>query len=133
MQTAIIEIADTLSKQDPGRQLLFTFAAAVADHRPAQIVGEKMKKDKKSGYSLKFVPNPDILAEFVAQTKPLLERAGHQVLVVAFAAETEMDQNALLEAAASKMNRKGADYIVANHASAMGSDDSRAAVLGFAQ
>ena len=129
MQSAIIEIANTLSKQDSGRQLLFIFAAAVADHRPAQIAGEKMKKDKKSGYLLEFVPNPDILAEFVAQTKPLLERAGHRVLVIAFAAETEMDQSALLEAAASKMKRKGADFIVANHASAMGSDDSRAAVL----
>jgi phosphopantothenoylcysteine decarboxylase/phosphopantothenate--cysteine ligase len=83
-------------------------AAAVADFRPAQTAGEKLKK--AAGIpELVLEPTADILAGLGARKRP------DQVLV-GFAAETsEMRENAL-----SKLARKGADIVVANDVSAPG-------------
>ena len=56
-------------------------AAAVADFRPADVAGEKLKKDAGAAAASSSCPTPDILAE-------LGERKGDRVLV-GFAAETE--------------------------------------------
>jgi phosphopantothenoylcysteine decarboxylase/phosphopantothenate--cysteine ligase len=76
-------------------------AAAVADWRPADVAGEKLKKDAGAP-RFELVPTPDILKE-------LGERTGDRILV-GFAAETEN-----LEAAGRrKLESKGLDLIVVN-------------------
>jgi phosphopantothenoylcysteine decarboxylase/phosphopantothenate--cysteine ligase len=80
-------------------------AAAVGDWRTAEAA-DKIKKDGGRPPSLSFVENPDILAG-------LGRRADRPTLVVGFAAETEN----LLANAARKLERKGADWIVANDVS----------------
>jgi phosphopantothenoylcysteine decarboxylase/phosphopantothenate--cysteine ligase len=77
------------------------FAAAVADYRPAEQNGQKIKRSKES-MSLSLEPTPDILAS-VARSKG--ER-----LIVGFAAETEH----VAENARKKLIDKNADLIVAN-------------------
>jgi phosphopantothenoylcysteine decarboxylase/phosphopantothenate--cysteine ligase len=83
------------------------FAAAVADYRPAEKSGQKIKRGKE-GLMLRLEPNPDILAT-VAREK------GDR-LVVGFAAETEH----VAENARKKLAEKNADMIVANDVSKEG-------------
>jgi len=105
------------------------FAAAVADWRAATEAGEKMKKEGGKGpSSLPLTENPDILAG-VGKHESL--RPG---LVIGFAAETEK----LVEHGSAKLERKGADFIVANDVSpdsgiggsgVMGGDRNRITLL----
>ncbi|HTZ49302.1 MAG TPA: bifunctional phosphopantothenoylcysteine decarboxylase/phosphopantothenate--cysteine ligase CoaBC [Verrucomicrobiae bacterium] len=88
------------------------FAAAVADYRPAQKAGRKIKREKES-LMLQLEANPDILAG-VAREKG--ER-----LVIGFAAETEH----VAENARKKLAQKNADIIVANDVSADGAGFDR--------
>ncbi len=94
-------------------------AAAVADWRAAEARGNKIKKDG-SGIipDLKLTENPDILAGIGHA------QADRPRLVVGFAAETDD----LINNGRSKLERKGADWIVANDVSAefgvMGGDDN---------
>jgi phosphopantothenoylcysteine decarboxylase / phosphopantothenate---cysteine ligase len=86
-------------------------AAAVADVRPVRAAAHKLKKDPLTGQiddlgAIELEATPDILAG-LGKNKP----AG-QVLV-GFAAETEN----LVANAQSKLERKGADLIVANDVS----------------
>ncbi|HWW18728.1 MAG TPA: bifunctional phosphopantothenoylcysteine decarboxylase/phosphopantothenate--cysteine ligase CoaBC [Candidatus Saccharimonadales bacterium] len=83
------------------------FAAAVADYRPAEPNGQKIKRTKDS-MTISLEPTPDILAA-VARSKG--ER-----LIVGFAAETEH----VVENARKKLAAKGADLIVANDVTAEG-------------
>ena len=81
-------------------------AAAVADYRPAERAGQKIKRTQ-AGMTLELVRTPDILAEV---------KSAHLVRV-GFAAESqEMVRNA-----SEKMARKGLDVIVANDITAAGS------------
>ncbi len=79
-------------------------AAAVADWRPAQVRGHKIKKSESLSM-LQLERTPDIL-------RSILPRKGERVFV-GFAAETE----SLLEEARRKMLEKGLDLIVANDVS----------------
>jgi phosphopantothenoylcysteine decarboxylase/phosphopantothenate--cysteine ligase len=86
-------------------------AAAVADVRPVRVAAHKLKKDPLTGQigdlgAIELEATPDILAD-LGKNKP----AG-QVLV-GFAAETEN----LIVNAQTKLERKGADLIVANDVS----------------
>ncbi len=86
-------------------------AAAVADFRPTEVAGTKMKKG--SGTEPTAVPvtrNPDVLAELVA-ARP----AGQ--LVVGFAAETGDADDDVLGHARAKLARKGCDLLVVNDVS----------------
>ncbi len=87
-------------------------SAAVADYRPATFAERKIKKsdDPNAGMTIELARNPDILLE----VKKLKERTGRPRVVVGFAAET----NDLIENAASKLERKALDLIVANDVSA---------------
>lgn len=76
-------------------------AAAVADYRPVHTAEHKIKKTGAE-LQLTLVPNPDILLE--------LGKVKGDKLLVGFAAETED----LLQNAASKLQRKNADMLVAN-------------------
>jgi phosphopantothenoylcysteine decarboxylase/phosphopantothenate--cysteine ligase len=79
-------------------------AAAVADYRPAERNGSKIKK-KNAEISLELVKTPDILAELGALAK--------KPFLVGFAAET----GNLAEFATRKLNEKNVDVIVANDVS----------------
>ena len=79
-------------------------AAAVADYRPAERSGEKIKKNGED-LSLQLVKTPDILAGLGALEK--------RPLLVGFAAET----GNLDTFAAKKLKQKNADIIVANDVS----------------
>ena len=82
--------------------------AAVADWRTQVSAGEKMKKTEGKGPpALLLEENPDIL-------KGIGHHANRPRLVIGFAAETnDIDKNAL-----GKLDRKRADWIVANDVSA---------------
>jgi len=93
-------------------------AAAVADYRPSELAGDKIKKTGQPAI-LSLVPTDDILAQLGA-------RKQKQVLI-GFTAET---QN-LLESAREKMARKNLDMIVANDISSgvLGADSATVHVL----
>ena len=82
-------------------------AAAVADYRPKQVAGRKIKKDEAVP-EVRLEPTPDILAE-VGKRK---ERR----ILVGFAAETED----LVANARKKLQRKNLDLMVANDVSQPG-------------
>ncbi|MFN7210400.1 MAG: bifunctional phosphopantothenoylcysteine decarboxylase/phosphopantothenate--cysteine ligase CoaBC, partial [Aggregatilineales bacterium] len=86
-------------------------AAAVADYRPERAAEQKLKKTGKE-LQLTLVPTADILATVGARR---LETGKPHVLV-GFAAETRD----LLKNARSKLEKKHADYIVANDVSQAG-------------
>jgi phosphopantothenoylcysteine decarboxylase / phosphopantothenate---cysteine ligase len=86
---------------------VFVSTAAVADWRPAETAGQKIKKDGSGQVpTLSFIENPDILAGIAAGT-----RARSQALYcVGFAAESED----LLAHAQAKRERKGVPLLVGN-------------------
>jgi len=93
------------------------FAAAVADKRPERIADAKLKKGRDDDMleNIKLVDNPDVLATLASEK-------GSRV-VVGFAAET----NDVLDNARRKLEKKGADFIVANevgHGKAFGTPDN---------
>lgn len=91
-------------------------AAAVADFRPADISGTKIKKrDDHADPVITLVRNPDILQELVE----VRDAGGTSQLVVGFAAETGDAHGDVLEYAEAKLKRKGCDLLVVNH---VGSD-----------
>jgi phosphopantothenoylcysteine decarboxylase/phosphopantothenate--cysteine ligase len=91
-------------------------AAAVADFRPADISGTKIKKrDGHADPVITLVRNPDILQELVQ----VRDARGTSQLVVGFAAETGDAHGDVLEYAEAKLKRKGCDLLVVNH---VGSD-----------
>lgn len=87
-------------------------AAAVADFRPADVSGTKIKKrDDVADPVISLVRNPDILRELV-ETRDAASR--HQ-LIVGFAAETGDADGDVLDYAAAKLRRKACDLLVVNH------------------
>ena len=84
---------------------LIVMAAAVADFRPARSAASKIKKERGGLAVLEMEENPDILAG--------LRAVAPRAVLVGFAAETEeLERNAL-----AKLERKGADFLVANDVS----------------
>jgi len=79
-------------------------AAAVADYRPVNVSGQKLKRT--GPITLELAPTEDILAEVVRRRRP-------GQLIVGFAAETENR----MENGRAKLLRKGADAIVVNDVS----------------
>ena len=94
MHAAVLEHVDEAD--------VFIAAAAVADYRPADVAGQKIKKGDEAGRTLALARNPDILAEVCAR-RP-------RPLTVGFAAETD----AVTEHAEAKRRAKGADLMCAN-------------------
>ena len=102
-------------------------AAAVADYRPAGVSETKIKKDASdAGLTLELVRNPDILAG--------LGHAPHDgTLLVGFAAETEPDDDRLLDLGRAKREAKGADLLVVNRVGwteGFATDENRVVVIG---
>ena len=102
------------------RQQIVIKAAAVADFAPTELAPSKIKKKEgEEELTLTLRRNPDILAD-VAKLSP-------RPFIVAFAAETDsVEANAR-----EKMQRKGADLIVANDVrdSSIGFDSDQNEVL----
>ena len=94
------------------------FVAAVADWRPDEVFGVKLKKGHNGPPTINLIENPDILATIAARGP------NRPKLVIGFAAETHE-----LEAQAkAKLARKGCDLIVANDVTepgVMGGDQNR--------
>ena len=87
-------------------------AAAVADFRPADVSGTKIKKrDDVADPVISLVRNPDILRELV-ETR---DAASRNQLIVGFAAETGDADGDVLDYAAAKLRRKACDLLVVNH------------------
>ena len=87
-------------------------AAAVADFRPADVSGTKIKKrDDADDPVITLVRNPDILRELVE----VRDVASRDQLIVGFAAETGDADGDVLEYAAAKLRRKACDLLVVNH------------------
>ena len=84
------------------------FTAAVADFSPKPFGSNKFKKaEAPQGFSIDFVPNPDILKTLAEERKPSQK-------VLGFAAETADNMNDLLESARQKLAAKHADILAAN-------------------
>ncbi|WP_327282490.1 MULTISPECIES: bifunctional phosphopantothenoylcysteine decarboxylase/phosphopantothenate--cysteine ligase CoaBC [unclassified Streptomyces] len=98
-------------------------AAAVADFRPAEYAGGKIKKkDGQEPAPVALVRNPDVLAEISA------DRAREGQVVVGFAAETDD----VLANGRAKLLRKGCDLLVVNEvgeSKTFGSEENEAVIL----
>jgi phosphopantothenoylcysteine decarboxylase/phosphopantothenate--cysteine ligase len=107
-------------------------SAAVADFRPSEVSGTKIKKrDDSADPVITLVRNPDILHELVE----LRNSGGHaqrQQLIVGFAAETGDSHGDVLAYAEAKLQRKGCDLLVVNHVGAdkvFGQDTNSVVIL----
>ncbi|MCQ9332652.1 bifunctional phosphopantothenoylcysteine decarboxylase/phosphopantothenate--cysteine ligase CoaBC [Corynebacterium phoceense] len=89
-------------------------AAAVADYRPADVAGSKMKKGSADEElaTLHLVENPDILKGLVARRDAGELKDG--VVIAGFAAETGDATHSALDFARAKFERKGCDVLMAN-------------------
>ena len=111
---------------------VIVMAAAVADFRPSQVAGHKIKKSHEPGRDdeapvITLVRNPDILADISADRR----RPGQ--VVVGFAAETGDADDDVLGHARAKLARKGCDLLVVNEVGdgrAFGTTDNTVTVLG---
>jgi phosphopantothenoylcysteine decarboxylase/phosphopantothenate--cysteine ligase len=108
---------------------VIVMAAAVADFRPAQVSGHKIKKsdDGDDAPVITLTRNPDILADLCANRR----RAGQ--LIVGFAAETGDSNGSVLDHGRAKLARKGCDLLVVNEVGpgkAFGTDDNTVSILG---
>ena len=95
------QMHDAVMAAAPAQDVIIK-AAAVADYRPAHTAGEKIKKSG-TDLTLELTRTPDILAELGAARRPGQFLCG-------FAMETRD----LLDNALAKLEKKGADMIVAN-------------------
>ncbi len=114
-------------------------AAAVADHRPAQIAPHKIKKGE-AGASLQLVKNPDLLGEVgaarhAAPRQPSgvprgeAPRPPSRPVLVGFAVETAGGE-ALVAYARRKLEEKRVDLVIANEAAdSFGRDDNRGVLV----
>ncbi len=113
-------VLKNLANQD-----VFISCAAVADFKPKVCATQKIKKTADDDEMvIELVKNPDILAT-----------VGHSNerpdIVIGFAAETQnVEQNALI-----KLNKKGADFIIANDVSrcdiGFNSDNNSVTIYSF--
>jgi phosphopantothenoylcysteine decarboxylase/phosphopantothenate--cysteine ligase len=121
-------------------------AAAVADFRPAERSGRKIKKNGSEPAPIGLVRNPDILTELSARRNaaavspgllpvaplsvaPLSVAQRPGQVIVGFAAETELDPAGIQ----AKLARKGCDLLVVNRVGnglAFGTSDNEAIVVG---
>jgi phosphopantothenoylcysteine decarboxylase/phosphopantothenate--cysteine ligase len=98
MEQAVLEQA---AGDRPADALIMS--AAVADYRPGETAGQKIKKSSGEALSTELVANPDILLSVAGQEH-------HPAVVVGFAAESQD----LIANAKNKLARKKLDLCVAN-------------------
>jgi phosphopantothenoylcysteine decarboxylase/phosphopantothenate--cysteine ligase len=109
-----LQLQDAVAAACEGADVL-VMAAAVADFRPADYAGSKIKKKDDGGApELRLVRNPDILAGLVERRRR--EGAGTRLpaLIVGFAAETGDAEGGVLDHGRAKLARKGCELLVVN-------------------
>ncbi len=90
---------------------IVAMAAAVADFRPTNVSGVKLKKDSAAEPdSISLIRNPDILVDLVAGRRS-------EQTVVGFAAETGDEAAEVVEYGRKKLAAKGCDLLVVNDVS----------------
>lgn len=99
------ELKEAVLSELENTDILF-MAAAPLDFKPAKIYDKKVKKQNIN--NIELAQNEDILA--LTKDKKLKNS-----LIVSFAAETAESEEELKKYAIEKMNKKGADMIVANN------------------
>lgn len=106
------QLTEAVAKLAPETDAL-VMAAAVADFRPAQVAGAKMKKGADSEPSgIELIRNDDVLAGAVrARAEGRLPRMS---AIVGFAAETGDAAGDVLFHGRAKLRRKGCDLLVVN-------------------
>lgn len=124
--SSAVELQQAVTDAAKGADVV-VMAAAVADYRPGDVSETKIKKDASDdGMTLDLVRNPDILAG--------LGHAPHDgTLLVGFAAETEADEQRLLELGRAKREAKGADLLAINRvgwSEGFASDENAVVVIG---
>jgi len=90
-------------------------AIAVADFKPKEVSGRKIKRGK---ISLDLKPIPDVLAKISKKQKHLK--------VIAFSLQDNIEEDNM---SISKMKEKGASLIVVNEASAIDGEESRIRII----
>ncbi|HLR98898.1 MAG TPA: bifunctional phosphopantothenoylcysteine decarboxylase/phosphopantothenate--cysteine ligase CoaBC [Mycolicibacillus parakoreensis] len=105
------QLGEAVSKHAPDADVL-VMAAAVADFRPAQVAGAKIKKGDTAPPVIDLVRNDDVLAGAVRARAD--GQLPHLRAVVGFAAETGDDHGDVLFHARAKLARKGCDLLVVN-------------------
>lgn len=104
-------------------------AAAVADYRPADVHGNKMKKTQGGAApTIALVQNPDILRGLVTAR----DDSGARRLIVGFAAETGDDTHSVVDYGQAKLRSKGCDLLVVNEVGAdrtFGTDTNAVTIL----
>ncbi|MFE6909025.1 bifunctional phosphopantothenoylcysteine decarboxylase/phosphopantothenate--cysteine ligase CoaBC [Streptomyces erythrochromogenes] len=117
-----VQLREAVLKAAPDADVV-VMAAAVADFRPAEYAGGKIKKkDGEDPAPVALVRNPDVLAEISA------DRAREDQVIVGFAAETDD----VLDNGRAKLRRKGCDLLVVNEvgeARTFGSEENEAVIL----
>jgi len=98
---------------------IFIGVAAVADYRPAEVSGDKIKKSEAS-MELRLIRNPDIISEIASHE--------NRPFTVGFAAETSN----VVENGRGKLHKKNLDLLFANHATDTFNSDSVAATAIYA-
>ncbi|WP_129658690.1 bifunctional phosphopantothenoylcysteine decarboxylase/phosphopantothenate--cysteine ligase CoaBC [Rothia uropygialis] len=109
---------------------VLVMAAAVADFRPRETSGSKIKKDpdRDDAPALELVRNPDILKDLVRAKK----EGQHHALLVGFAAETGSADQSVAELGRAKLASKGCDVLVVNEVGTdlvFGKDETAATIL----
>lgn len=96
----------------PRRTLVF-MVAAVMDYRVVEPAASKIKHDKSSEFSLRLVPNGDILRALGEAREQIEQESSRKLCLIGFNAETgEVPE--LLTFARAKLKSKRVDLIVAN-------------------
>ena len=118
------ELRSILADVSPNADAL-VMAAAVADYRPerSEHADGKIRR-QRGGMTLHLEATPDLLAEVSARRRASPD--SQPGLIVAFALEPS---DGLIEAAAAKLKRKGADLIVANPLETMDAGSISASLL----
>ncbi len=111
--TSAAQMHEAVTKHAPDSAVL-VMAAAVADFRPAQVAGSKIKKatDSTDGPTVELVRTEDVLAGVVRQRAD--GRLPNMRAIVGFAAETGDAQGDVLFHARAKLARKACDLLVVN-------------------
>ncbi|MFT3715261.1 MAG: bifunctional phosphopantothenoylcysteine decarboxylase/phosphopantothenate--cysteine ligase CoaBC [Gordonia sp. (in: high G+C Gram-positive bacteria)] len=105
-------------------------AAAVADFRPVNVSGSKIKKGADGPSPIQLSTNPDILARLVAARTD--GEIAAETVIVGFAAETGDENGGVLDHGRTKLARKGCDLLVVNAVGdgrAFGTDDNTGWIL----
>ncbi|WP_417235083.1 bifunctional phosphopantothenoylcysteine decarboxylase/phosphopantothenate--cysteine ligase CoaBC [Arthrobacter sp.] len=125
-----LQLRDAVDQACEGADAV-VMAAAVADFRPADYAGSKIKKKGDDGApTLTLLRNPDILAGLVDRRRA--DPGKGPAVIAGFAAETGDDEGSVMDHARAKLARKGCDLLVVNEVGAtlgFGTEENTVTIL----